>query len=263
MLLTLIPSLKRLTSPLFYFLLLTIGASCQAESIEKNSVILAVEDSWPPYADSNGEGIATDIVRQALAVMGIKLFLKVSPYARVLDEVEKGIVVGGYNVTRQASTQEKFLFGEQALLTASASFYFPAGNKQVAQYQNIADIPNGFSVGIIIDYEYGNDFEQHKHRFKHVYVSSQKQLINMLKLGRIDSAIMFDEVASYTLQSMNLNKTTIQKGPLNHTSDIYVAFSSAHTDALFFAEKLDAGLLHIKQNGDYDKAFSNKDFLAK
>lgn len=263
MFLTLIPSIKRLILAGLYPALLILAATCQADNINKNSVVLAVEDSWPPYADSKGEGIATDIVRQALAAMGIKLFIKVSPYARVLDEIEKGIVVGGYNVTRQGSTQEKFLFGEQALFTANASFYFSANNAQVDQYQSIADIPSGFTVGIIIDYEYGNDFEQHKHRFKHVYVSSQKQLINMLKLGRIDSAIMFDEVAKYTLKSMNLASSTIQKGPLNHTSDIYVAFSNSHTDAPYFAEKLDAGLLQIQQNGDYDNLLTNKEILAK
>ncbi len=59
---------------------------------------MAIEDSWPPYAGAGGQGIATNIIEQALATDDIKLFLKVSPYARVLDEVEKGIVLGGYNV---------------------------------------------------------------------------------------------------------------------------------------------------------------------
>lgn len=247
---------KQLFLTIIFSLLIIPTPICQASNNESNSVVLAVENSWPPYADSEGQGIATDIVRQALAAMGIKLLLQVSPYARVLDDVEKGNVVGGYNVTRQASTQEKFLFGDQALFTATASFYFPANNRQVIKYQSIADIPDASSVGIIIDYEYGNDFELHKHRFNQVYVSNQTQLINMLTLGRIDSAIMFDEVANYTLKSMSLNKNTILKGPLNHTSDIYVAFSSAHPNAHFFAEKLDAGLRLIKLNGEYNRVFT-------
>lgn len=258
MILSLISSIKRLTLYGLNSVLFVFAATCQADNISKDSVVLAVEDSWPPYADSTGEGIATEIVRQALATMGIELFIKVSPYARVLDEIEKGFVVGGYNVTRQASTQENFLFGEQALFTANASFYFPASNAQVNQYRSIADIPSGYTVGVIIDYEYGNAFEQHKNRFKEVYVSNQTQLINMLKLGRIDSAIMFDEVATHTLKSMNLAGNTIQKGPLNHTSDIYVAFSNSHADAPYFAEKLDAGIINIQRNGNYDKLFTNK-----
>lgn len=246
-------SLKRLTTITVFMLLLIIGSTAQADNSKTNSVVLAVEDSWPPYADANGQGIATNIVQQAFSAVGIKLFLKVSPYARVLDIVEKGLVVGGYNVTRQTSTEEKFLFGQQALLTAPASFYFPANNRQVFKYKSIADIPNGTRVGIIINYEYGNSFEQHKHRFKQVRVSNQTQIINMLKLNRIDSAIMFDEVANYTIKSMGLDEKSIKKGPLNHTSEIYVAFSRAHENARFFADKLDQGLLYIKESGQYAK----------
>jgi len=218
-----------------------------------NSVVLAVEDSWPPYAGSDGQGISTDIIEHAYAAVGIQLMLVVAPYARVLNEVEKGILVGGYNVTRQASTDKHYLFGQQALLQAPASFYFSQNNIQAQEFKSIADIPTGSRVGLIIDYEYGNLFEQHKNRFKQVRVSSQEQVINMLMLGRIDSAIMFDAVASHTIKSMRLSIGSIQQGPLNHTSDIYVAFSRSHKHAQFFADKLDQGLLLIKKSGQYDK----------
>lgn len=234
-------------------MLFIIGSTCHADNNRLNSVVLAVENSWPPYADAKGQGIATNIVQQAFSTVDIKLFLKVLPYARVLAEVEKGMVAGGYNVTRQASTEEKFLFGQQVLLTATASFYFTENNNQALEYKNIADIPDGTRMGLMINYEYGDSFEQHQHRFKQIRVSSQTQIINMLKLGRIDSAVMFDEVASDTLTSMELDEHTIQKGPLNHVSDIYVAFSRTHKNAQFFADKLDQGLLYLKENGEYSK----------
>lgn len=218
-----------------------------------NSVVLAVEDSWPPFAGEEGQGIATKIIDNALAEVGIRLILKVVPYARVLDEVTKGIVVGGYNVTRQASTEQQFLFGQQILLTASASFYFPAKNTQVQKYATIADIPDGTRLGLIIDYEYGDLFDQHKHRFKQVRVSKQTQIINMLKNGRLDSAIMFDAVATHTIMTMRLEPKSVLKGPLNHTSNIYVAFSLQHKDAQYFSDKLDQGLALIKADGQYKK----------
>lgn len=234
--------------------LLSIAVSvvCQADNERTRSVILAVENSWPPYADSTGQGISTNILEQAFASVGITLVVKVSPYARVLDEVQKGILVGGYNVTRQASTEQKFLFGTQALLKAPASFYFPAEHLQAQAYKSIADIPDDSTIGLIIDYEYGNTFEEHQHRFKKVRVSTQEQIINMLRVGRLDGAILFDAVASYTLKSMQLEPSSILKGPTNHTSDIYVAFSHIHKDAHFFADKLDKGLELIKANGQYE-----------
>lgn len=242
---------------LIALILFILCATCHADNNRLNSVVLAVEDSWPPYAGAKGQGIATDIVKQAFSAVEIKSFVKAFPYARVLAEIEKGTVVGGYNVTRQASTEEQFLFGQQVLLTAAASFYFQENNTQVLRYKSIADIPDGTRIGLIIDYEYGDSFEQHQHRFKQVRVSSQRQIINMLRLGRIDSAIMFDKVASHTLNSMGLDQNAIKKGPLNHTSDIYVAFSRTHQYAQFFANKLDEGLLLLKESGQYSKLLQN------
>lgn len=246
--------LSRKLLPYLALLLLIHTAIVQAAPpTQLSSVVLAVEDSWPPYAGTNGQGIATSIIEKALAEVDIRLFLKVAPYARVLDEVEKGLVVGGYNVTRQESTNKQFLFGQQAVLTASASLYFSTENTQAQQYNSIADIPAGSSIGLIIDYEYGDLFEQHKNRFNEVRVSSQEQIINMLRLGRIDCAILFDAVASHTLKSMKLPEDSILKGPLNHTSDIYVAFSRSHKQAKYFADKLDQGLVKIKKSGQYSK----------
>jgi polar amino acid transport system substrate-binding protein len=242
-----------------FLLLIALSSFCQSEETRLNSVILAVEDSWPPYADTNGMGISTSIIEQAYASVGIKLITKVSPYARVLSEIEKGIVVGGYNVTRQQSTEDNFIFGKHAILSATASFYFSTSNIKASQFASINEIPNGSKIGLIIDYEYGDIYEQHKHRFEEIRVSKQEQIINMLRLGRLDSAIMFDAVAQYTLNKMELNANeSIQKGPLNHTSAIYVAFSKQHKNASYFASKLDQGLITIKQNGQYEQLIDSQ-----
>jgi polar amino acid transport system substrate-binding protein len=242
--------LQRFINSLSFLLLLTVGLICQADN---NSVVLAVEDSWPPYANSKGEGLSTSILKQALSAVDIKLIIKVYPYARVLDEVAKGVLVGGYNVTRQASTEQQFLFGEQPLLTAQASFYFSKDHPEALSYKSVADIPDGTTIGLIIDYEYGNEFEKHKHRFNEVRVSQQEQIINMLNMGRLDSAILFDAVASYTLKAMNLETDSLLRGPLNHTSDIFVAFSRSHKQSEYFSKKLDLGLIKIKNNGLYQE----------
>lgn len=242
-----------------FLFLVALSSFCQSEETRLSSVLLAVEDSWPPYADFNGMGISTSIIEHAYASVGIKLITKVSPYARVLSEIEKGIVVGGYNVTRQQSTEGIFIFGEQAILSAPASFYFSSSNAKASQYTSINDIPDGSKIGLIIDYEYGDIYEQHKHRFDEIRVSKQEQIVNMLRLGRLDGAIMFDAVAQYTLNKMQINANeSIKKGPLNHTSAIYVAFSKQHKNASYFASKLDQGLINIKQNGQYEQLINSQ-----
>lgn len=248
--------LLRTLSQLMLLASLSIVQLCPADDGKQQSIVLAVEDSWPPYSNQKGEGLSTKILQQAFSSVGINLMTKVYPYARVLAEVEKGILVGGYNVTRQSSTEEKYLFGKQPLLDATASFYFANQDATVKNYRDISDIPDGTSIGVIIDYEYGNTFEQHKHRFKLVAVSQQTQIINMLQMGRIDGAVLFDAVAIYTLKTMGLEANALFKGPLNHTSNIYVAFSKSHSRAQYFADKLDQGLLKLKKTGEYEKLLS-------
>ena len=248
--------LLRTLSQLILLASFSIVQLCPADDGKQQSIVLAVEDSWPPYSNQKGEGLSTKILQQAFSSVGINLMTKVYPYARVLAEVEKGILVGGYNVTRQSSTEEKYLFGKQPLLDATASFYFANQDATVKNYRDISDIPDGTSIGVIIDYEYGNTFEQHKHRFKLVAVSQQTQIINMLQMGRIDGAVLFDAVAIYTLKTMGLEANALFKGPLNHTSNIYVAFSKSHSRAQYFADKLDQGLLKLKKTGEYEKLLS-------
>ena len=87
------------------------------------------------------------------------------------------------------------------------------------------DIPLGTSIALILDYEYGEVYESSRSRFDEVRVSSQKQIIKLLQLERVDMAIMFDDVAAHYLSELKLNKNDIRQGNINHTSDIYVAFN--------------------------------------
>ena len=46
--------------------------------------MLAVEDSWPPYSDENGNGISKNIVQKALDNAGYSVEFITVPYARAL-----------------------------------------------------------------------------------------------------------------------------------------------------------------------------------
>ncbi|WP_439133435.1 substrate-binding periplasmic protein [Pseudomaricurvus sp.] len=211
---------------------------------------LGVEDGWPPYADQYGLGLSTEIVKAAFEAVGQKVKISVKPYARVLSDVEAGHLDGGYNVTRQASTEKRFIFGQSPILTASASFYYEAGSSQ--DYQTARDIPDDASVASIIDYEYGDIYQSQRQRFNEVSVARQHQIIRMLLAQRVDVGVMFDRVVDYTLSDMNLPANVLSRGAVNHTSDIYVAFSRKNPDSEKYAASLDKGLLKIRKNGVYD-----------
>ncbi len=212
-------------------------------------LVLGVEDSWPPYSNKQGEGISKQIVIAAFSAVGQPVRFVVLPYARVLRDVESGNLDGGFNVTRQASTVERFVFGDTPILQAQASFYYaPASPLQLESHSDIAD---GSRVGMILGYEYGDAYEKHRHRFKEIRVGQQSQIVRMLIAGRLDLAIMFDEVARQTLLDMELPPNAISRGGLNHRSDIYVVFSKKNPFSSKHAQKLDQAMKIIKASGQY------------
>ena len=217
---------------------------------DKTSVLrLAAEDSWPPFSDMNGKGMSADIVSAAYAAVGREVEYHVRPYSRVLHEVRSGQLDAGFNVTRQATTEVVYIFGQQPILFARASFFFP--NNSVKSYTDYAELPLNGNIGIINGYEYGDIYETSRHRFQEHRVNSQTQIIGMLMAGRLDMAIMFDQVAAYTLKSMGLENEVLRKGFANHRSAIYVVFSRKNPHAQWWADKLDEGMLKIKASGVY------------
>lgn len=224
-------------------LLFVIGISC-GTSHASDSLLLAVEDNWPPYAKSDGSGISRSIIEKALAFSDTRAEFIVVPYARALKMAENGEVDGVFNVTRQASTMQKFVFGQEPLLQASASFYYAPGIR--ADYQDVSQIPDSTSIALIIGYEYGDMYERHRPRFREVRVSSQQQIIMLLRKKKVQMAIMFDQVARHTVNQMPL-KQLPRKGQINHTSNIYLAFSPRAKQLENKIKLLDSGLQKLKQ----------------
>lgn len=216
--------------------------------------VLAVEDSWPPYAGSDGKGLATSLVVEAYRAIGIEPEVHVKPYARVLKETEDGKVDGGYNVTRQASTEAVYHFEATPLLQASASLYTKPGRN--SDFKKLEDLPDGFRMGLIVDYEYGDQYEQQRSRFNEIRVNTQRQLIQMVLSERLDGIILFNQVAYYTLREMGERKEALNAQFINHVSDIYVAFNKHDRVSIHWARELERGLKKIRKQGTYDKIFS-------
>lgn len=220
-------------------LLLLYNLPCIATPQE---ITIAAENSWPPYAKADGEGISRQIIQAAFDAVGIKVKFVVAPYARALRLTELGLVQACFNVTKQSSTEKLFLFGQHKLFAAPTSFYF--NPKTPMTFTSIENAPDGMSIAGIIGYEYGDAYEQQRHRFKEVRVSTQQQIIGLLRSGEVDTAIMFDKVASYYLNALGLNQNAILKGSASEPSDIYLAFSKHKNvpNMQNIIEKFDQGL---------------------
>lgn len=218
--------------------------------LSKPPVQIAAENNWPPFSDENGKGLSTQLVRAAFALSGYRIETIAVPYARAMRDTAKGKVEACWNVTRQSNTARDYLLHQQPLFQAPSSFYFQGVAKN---YRSVAEIPDGTVVGVILGYEYGDLYEQHKKRFNLVEVSTHPQLIVLLQQNKVDMAIFFDDVLDYYLAQRDFTGVKLQKGQLNHLSDIFVAFSRARPRSAELAKALDAGLLELQRTGDYQR----------
>lgn len=230
------------------FLLIFIVNISKAQEALK----LGMEDSWPPYAIADGTGYSAEIVKAICDQIKINCKIQVYPYARVVSLVEKGFIDGGFNITKQKSTEENFVFGKNPILKATSYIYY---RDNTSKYRDLKALPDKFKIGVIRSYEYGDLFEKEKKRFNLTYVSHQRQLITMLLQKKIDGILLYEKVKEYSIKKMNLNQNQLYKGFATNTSQAYVAFLK-NDKSKKLAKKFDEGLSAIKKNGRYQKIFN-------
>jgi polar amino acid transport system substrate-binding protein len=114
---------------------------------EPLKITLAAEDSWPPFADEVGNGISHNLIRQAFKQVDVDVSTIVVPYTRGLIMTERGSVDGVFNVTKEQSTINRFIFGNEPLFTVTASFFFAKEHPTIAD--NKWQIPIKSTIGIV------------------------------------------------------------------------------------------------------------------
>lgn len=248
--------LKRFIHVLFIFCLVPFAhaqtiTDKSSPNISTQQFTLGAENSWPPYSDEHGQGISTDLIKAAFAKVGMTPTFKVLPYARVLHDLKSGKIAGGYNVARQSTTADNYVFGKEPLLLAETYWYFIP--KKHPQVTSMVDAPNQFKIGTILDYEYGEAYEKQRSRFKEFQLSKQSQIIRMLQQGRLDAGLMSEREAEYALREMQLPTNALEKRFLNHVDEIYLVFSLKQEHSQWLAEQFDKGLTALKESGEYER----------
>ncbi len=213
------------------------------------TITLGAENDWVPYANHDGTGMSNEIVRSAYKAVGIDVSFQVGPYNRLLMSVREGALLGVFNVPKERSNEDLYIFGKTPLFTALSAYYH--NRDQPLKATRKEDLVNGEKVGIVFDYGYG-DFFSSNDRITKVEVRSD--LLNLRKLdkGRIDATILYDKTARKLIKENGLTDK-IEKAFDSEKADIYVAFSKVFPKAQYYADKLDEGLAIIKSSGDYQK----------
>ncbi|MCF8143173.1 MAG: transporter substrate-binding domain-containing protein [Deltaproteobacteria bacterium] len=228
-------------------IILCLLGGAAASSAE--TITLGAENDWVPYANQDGTGMSNEIVRAAYKAVGIAVVFQVGPYNRLLQDVRDGAILGAFNVPRERSNEDLYLFGKTPLFTALSAYYHNRDNPLSATRKE--ELVNGETVGVVFDYGYG-DFFTNNDRIAKVEVRSD--LLNLRKLakGRLDATILYDKTARKLIEDNGLGDKIV-KAFDSESADIYVAFSKVFPRARYYADKLDEGLAIIKGNGEYQK----------
>jgi len=213
------------------------------------TITLGAENDWVPYANQDGTGMSNEIVRAAYKAVGIDVSFQVGPYNRLLKDVRDGVILGAFNVPKERSNEDLYLFGKVPLFTALSAYY--QNRDQPLKAIRKEELVNGEKVGVVFDYGYGDFFSSNDRIIKS---EVRSDLLNLKKLamGRIDATILYDKTAKKLIEENGLNDK-IEKAFDSETADIYVAFSKVFPKAQFYADKLDEGLAVIKASGAYQK----------
>lgn len=209
---------------------------------------LGVEDAWPPYSNPDGTGISNAIVKAAYQSVGIDVTLIVRPYKRLVIEAKEGQYIGIFNVARDSTTEQEFLWGQETLLITKTYYYHHVERPLKAQTAD--ELQHGERIGVILGYEYGEKFAKNDQIVKE-WVKEYQQNVQKLLANRLDALIMSERGGQKLLSDMHLTDIIVPAFPAE-ASYIYVAFSKTDSTATYYAEKLDEGLRIIKANGVYD-----------
>ncbi|WP_076407628.1 ABC transporter substrate-binding protein [Shewanella sp. UCD-KL12] len=234
------------------FCLISIWALLIVLPAHSETIEIAAEDDWVPYAQADGTGLANEIIIAAFQSVDISIIFRVMPYARALSYIEHGKIIAAFNVPLDAQSNEKYILGEEKLFDAVSAYYY-CSDKQVT-IMNREQLLNHEVVGVVRGYGYGDHYlslVKEGHILEEIANSEVDNLRN-LALGRIDFTIIYDKTANILVQQLQL-ESKIRFGFENETTAIYLAFSRTHPQGLYYSQQFDLGMKRIRLNGVYQK----------
>ncbi len=216
------------------------------------TIKIAAEDDWVPYAKKDGTGLANEIIKAAFESLGINVEYTVLPYARVLHYIEKGSYVAGFNVPLDKQSKAKYIMGGKKIFDAVSAYYNSKDRPLNAKSRN--ELRGGKTIGVVRGYGYGDHYLKlvEKGLIKEDVANSEISNLKKLAVGRIDGTIIYDKTASILIKQLKL-KSNIEFAFQNEKTPIYLAFSKKHPDGQYYADKFDEGMAKIENNGVYQR----------
>ena len=209
-----------------------------------------VADGWPPFTDvtlMNG-GLATDIVRTALARAGYASDFEQVPWARAL----MGVGDGRYDVLINAWYDEaRTQLGQFSAEYLLNRVRFLKRRDDPIDYQNLAQLRDN-AIAVVRGYAYSAAFEQDRQLHK-VPVHDFAMAVRMLAAQRVRLTVEDEYVARYYLARESprvRNAVVFLDKPLSENS-LHILVSLKHPEHAQIVAGFDREIARMKADGSY------------
>jgi polar amino acid transport system substrate-binding protein len=208
--------------------------------------------NWTPYIDidSEGYGVATEIVRNAFSIAGISISVHFMPWKRGISKVQNGEIEANYCAWYGEERNRDFMFSRPYLVN---KIVFVKQRNRLISWKSLKDLQD-FTFAVIDTAVYSEEFDNASYLDKYS-VSGPGQGIQMVSSGRVDLAPMD---AGHALDWISKNKSVLPKlvdlveKPLSE-NPLHIIVSRNLKNHREIIEAFNKGLAASMQDGTYDR----------
>lgn len=217
--------------------------------------LVVVTEEWPPYriADrsrlSGFAGIDVDVLDALAERLGVTFVIEQHPFARCLELIRTGQADVITGIAYTAERDEYIAYVPTSYSRVQPVFYTQAGRAdEFAAYDDLY----GATVGYSVNSAYFEPFNSDESLTK-VAVSTERQLLQMVALGRLDMTVGTDPNISWDVARYGFRDAL---EPARFAPDVatplYLGFSAA-SPASSLLDEFDAVLRDLLESGAMDE----------
>lgn len=183
-------------------------------------------DYWPPFrmADADGRlvGLDMDLLAELERRTGLRFEVHRAPWARDLAALQSGSADLMTGLARTAERERYIDYLAQPYYACAPRLY--ASQEMARRINRYQDLHN-HTIGYVLESAYFEPFDSDRELTK-FGVNNEAQLLQMLRLGRLQLMIGTDCQVDYALRDPRLAGRVVRAGyqPDNRT-DLYIGFS--------------------------------------
>ncbi len=239
--------------PLLCAVAMALLASAQPLLSQEDAQIRIVTEEFPPYdfagEDGRVEGLATDVVREALSDLGLSAEIEILPWARAIRLASQEPNVMLYSVVRTAERENNFHW--VGVVCEVRSFLFKLRMRTDIASGDLMQL-RGYTVGVVRGWA-GHAYLEENGFAELQAVAVSEFNIKKLLNGRVDLIEDYEANVIYQMNRLALNYGELEKVYFNAdiSGPLFAVFNKQTPDDLVENFKRVFSQIHL--DGRYDE----------